>query len=134
MYANTVEAQKVVDRMHAYGVQATGEVVTQEYHSQVDYADQMTLGDLVRAGGKVTRVRILTGNWGGIKMADISYIHGTLPSGKIVPLYVDVHTTTLWGKQGVKAQFIEWAKRERVFAKGCGLLDEQGTWAVLHGE
>jgi len=133
MYANTAEAQKIVDRMQAYGVQAEGEVVGHEYHSRVDYADQMRLGELVRQGGKVTRVRILTGRWGATRMADVSYIHGTLPNGKVVPLYVDVQTDALYGKDGVKARFIEWAKREGVFAKGCGLIDES-TWSVLHGD
>lgn len=128
MYANTNEAQQVVNRMQAYGVRATGEVVTQEYHQGISYDDQMTLGELVRKGGRVTRVRLLTERWPSGRMADISYIHGTLPSGKVVPLYVDAESGPL---RGMKASFIEWAKREGVFAKGCGLLDE-ANWSVLY--
>lgn len=129
MYANTTAAQAVVDRMVAYGVQASGEVVTAEYHQGVDYADQMTLGALVAAGGRVTRVRLLTEVWPGRgRMADISYIHGTLPSGKVVPLYVDVQSGAL---RDLKGEFIAWARREGVYAKGCGLLDE-ANWSVLY--
>jgi hypothetical protein len=130
MYANTAAAQSVVDRMHAYGVQASGEVVTQEYHAGVDYADEMTLGELVRQGGKVTRVRLLTEVWPGRgRMADISYIHGTLPSGKVVPLRLGVYGGTLL--RSLKGEFIAWAKEEGVYAKGCGLLDE-GNWSILY--
>lgn len=131
MYANTEAAQNVVDRMHAYGVQATGEVVTSEYHDGVDYAEQLSLGELVRRGGKITRVRLLTESWAGTRMADISYIHGTLPSGQVVPLRVEMGSGPLWGPKGMKAQFIEWAKAEGVYAKGCGLLDEN-NWSVLY--
>jgi hypothetical protein len=117
------------DRLAAeYGVVESGLPVGHEYHSGVDYADQMTLGELVRQGGRVTRVRLLTERWPSGRMADISYIHGTLPSGKVVPLYVDAMGGPL---RGMKGEFIEWAKREGVFAKGCGLLDE-GNWSVLY--
>lgn len=132
MYATTNAAQDLVNKLTAYGVRCDGEVVTHEYHEQVSYDNQMTLGELVAKGGRVTRVRILTDNWGGQKMADISYIHGTLPSGQIVPLYVQAGSGPLWGPKGLKAQFITWAKEEGVYAKGCGLLDES-NWSVLHG-
>lgn len=138
MYATTVEAEQIVRKMESYGVQCDGEVVGHEYHEQVSYDSQMTLGEFVRAGGRITRVRILTGNWGGRKMADVSYIHGVLPSGKIVPIHEDYPSGVFFYAQrgipgsGMKAQFIEWAKEHKVFAKGCGLLDE-GNWSVLHG-
>lgn len=131
MYANSAAAQSVVNRMEAYGVQASGEVVTTEYHDGVSYDEQMTLSQLIKAGGRVSRVRLLTENWGGVHMADISYIHGTLPSGKVVPLYVEAGSGPLWGPKGMKGQFIAWAKAEGVFAKGCGLLDEE-NWSVLY--
>lgn len=131
MFATTAAAQDLVDRLQGYGVQATGEVVTEEYHRGVSYNDEMTLGELVRQGGRVTRVRLLTESWAGVRMADISYIHGTLPSGKVVPLRVEAGSGPLWGPKGMKGQFIEWAKAEGVFAKGCGLLDEE-NWSVLY--
>ena len=117
-----------------YGVDETNGLMDgHAYHAGVDYADQMTLGEFAKAGGKITRVRILTGSWGGVRMADISYIHGVLPSGKTVPLRVGVgNGTPMWGPRGLKAQFIAWGKEEGVFAKGIGLLDE-ANWSVLNG-
>lgn len=155
MYANTAAAQQVVDRMQSYGVVATGEVVTSEYHDQVSYDNQMTLGELVNVHkGRITRVRLLTERWPSGRMADISYIHGTYfktcetchgrktyaggmgcsscqsqgGSYVTVPVYVDCVTGLL---REVKGDFIEWAKREGVYAKGCGLLDEE-NWSVLY--
>ena len=117
-----------------YGVQeSNGLVDGATYHAGVDYSDEITLAELQRRGGKISRVRILTGNWGGQKMADVSYIHATLPSGQVVPVNVtgDVMGVPLWGPRGMKARFIEWAKEEGVFAKGIGLLDE-ANWSILH--
>ena len=117
-----------------YGVDETNGLVNgTEYHASVDYANEMHLGDFAKAGGKISRVRILTGNWGGVLMADISYIHGVLPNGTVVPINVQVgNGTPLYGPKGIKAQFIGWAKEEGVFAKGIGLLDE-ANWSVLKG-
>lgn len=124
MFANTAEAQAVVDRMQAYGVQATGEVVTEEYHRGVSYNDEMTLAEVAKAGGKITRLRVLREG----RYCDISYCHATLPGGKIVP----VRVTGGVGESfyGLKGSLIEWAKEEGVYAKGLGLLDES-NWAVL---
>lgn len=130
MFANTAAAQDLVDRLQGYGVQATGEVVTEEYHRGVSYNDEMTLGELVRQGGRITRVRLLTEVWPGRgRMADISYIHGTLPSGKVVPIRLGVYGGNLL--RSLKGEFIQWAKEEGVYAKGCGLLDE-ANWSVLY--
>lgn len=129
MYANTEAAQTVVNRMEAYGVQHDGEVVTQEYHQGVSYDNQMSLAEVAKRGGRITRVRIL--KEGG--RCDISYIHATLADGTTVPLYLDMPSSGvgLWFRE-VKGEFIAWAKEQGVFAKGLGLLDES-NWAVLHG-
>lgn len=133
MYATTAAAEALVNRMSAYGVQASGEVVTAEYHDGVSYDNEMTLGQVAKAGGRITRVRILTGNWGGRRFGDISYVHATLPNGTTVPVRIGVDNgIPLYGPRGLKATFIAWAKEEGVFAKGIGLLDE-GNWSVLHG-
>lgn len=127
MFANTAEAQAVVDRMQAYGVQATGEVVTAEYHKQVT-AEPMTLSEIAARGGRISRVRILK-EYG---RCDISYIHATLADGTIVPVnmcWMPSSGIGLWFRE-VKGEFIAWAKAEGVYAKGLGLLDE-GNWAVL---
>lgn len=124
MYATTASAQAIVDRMEAYGVQATGEVVTSEYHDQVSYTDEMTLAQVAKAGGKITRLRVLREG----RYCDISYCHATLPGGKIVPVRVTGGIGHLF--YGLKGSLIEWAKEEGVYAKGLGLLDES-NWAVL---
>lgn len=154
MFANTAAAQSVVDRMEAYGVQCTGEVVTAEYHQNVEYSNEMFLSEVAAQGGRISRVRILK-EYG---RCDISYIHATIPGGRrgcashqsidggpssmcvecvaktkdrVVPVRLNIPagSTCLWFRQ-VKGAFIEWAKAEGVYAKGLGLLDE-GTWAVL---
>lgn len=117
-----------------YGVVETNPLVSgHEYHASVDYADEITLAEVARRGGRISRVRVLTGSWAGQKMADVSYIHAVLPSGKIVPVNVtgDLQGVPLWGPKGLKSQLIAWAREEGVFAKALGLLDE-GNWSVLH--
>lgn len=98
------------------------------YHESVDYADAMTLGQVAEAKGRITRVRILGGGPSDGFMADISYIHATLPSGKVVPLHQDY--PMCFPIRKAKAELIAWAKQYGVFAKGLGLLDE-GNWSVL---
>lgn len=130
MYATTIEAEKLVDRLQAYGVQCDGEVVTQEYHEQVSYDDQMTLGQVAEAGGRISRLRFLTEYVPGqTRYYDVSYCHATLPGGKIVPVVVDFDSFWIPQRQ-VKGHLIEWAKQHGVYAKGLGLLDE-GNWSVL---
>lgn len=117
-----------------YGVQETNGLVNgHDYHGGVDYANQMTLAELAQRGGKISRVRILTGSWAGQRMADVSYIHATLPDGTTVPLNVtgNVMGVPLWGPKGLKAMFIEWAKEQGVYAKALGLLDES-NWSILY--
>lgn len=127
----TITAEQLVEKMIGYGVQFEGDVVAPTYHDGVDYANQMTLREVSEKGGRITRVRILTGRWAGVRMADISYIHATLPGGKIVPVYVGVGNGI--PLRQLKGEFIKWAQSERVFAKGLGLLDES-NWSILHGE
>jgi len=149
MYANTPAAQSVVDRMHAYGVQATGEVVTQEYHQGVSYDEVMTLREVQKAGGRISRVRVLREG----RYCDITYIHAEIPLNprgcaghrmadggaapgcevcrayKTVPVHLDGNSIGL-NFYRLKSTFIDWAKEHGVFAKGLGLLDES-NWAVL---
>lgn len=157
MYANTTEAQSIVDRMVAYGVQAEGEVVGLEYHQGVEGGHDWTLKEIEQAGGRISRVRLLQ----EMGRVDISYIHATIPGGRrgcaghqmadggpspmcsecnaktkdrVVRVSLSsmpTGSTCLWRRE-VKGAFIAWAKEERVFAKGLGLLDE-GNWSVLRG-
>jgi hypothetical protein len=100
--------------------------VTNEYHQQVE-ATTISLKEVSKAGGHISRVRLL----GEAGYRDISYIHATLPGGRIVRVdTTNCPTVFLIPANRVKATFIEWAKAEGVFAKGLGLLDE-GNWSVL---
>ena len=107
-----------------YGVDFTGTLVDGTYHDQVDHTDQYTLWDVQQAGGKISRLRLLSDR--GCPFWDISYCHATLPDGRIVP--VQVTSGTIW-KKSIKGSLIKWAKLEGVFAKGIGLLDES-NWST----
>lgn len=99
------------------------------YHEAVDYSRQYSLSEVAAAGGKISRVRLLTEVWPGRgRIADVSYIHATLPNGKTVPVSIGVDNLT--PLREMKGAFIAWATRERVFAKNIGLLDE-GNWSML---
>jgi hypothetical protein len=113
---------------------ATGQPsVTAEYHEQVDHSRTYTLRELRNANGRITRVRVLADVWPGRGLiGDISYIHATLPGGKIVPVNLAHMPSSGMGilVRELKKEFIEWGKAEGVFAKGLGLLDS-GNWSVL---
>jgi hypothetical protein len=115
-----------------YGAVSTNDLVNgAEYHGQVDYSARMTLKQVSEAGGKVTRVRVLTEM---VPMAgrfcDISYVHATLPDGKTVDV-CNVGVNNMVPMRALKGELIKWAKAEGVFAKGLGLLDE-GNWSVCY--
>jgi len=119
-----------------YGVQQTNGLENgHSYHSAVDHSEDYSLKDVRDAGGRITRVRILTGTWPGMgRMADISYIHATLPATaetpeRTVPVRVGVELGV--PLRELKKRFIDWAKEEGVYAKGLGLLDES-NWSILY--
>jgi hypothetical protein len=111
-----------------YGVDETNPLLDgHQYHAATDYSHDYTLREISDNGGKITRVRILR----EYNRCDISYIRATLADGTIVPVDLngmyDFHTG-LYFK--LKGEFIEWAKKEGVFAKALGLLDRE-NWSVL---
>lgn len=129
MYTEATEATATTDR-NLYGAfEANGLVNGSAYHETVDYSQTLSLKEVAAAGGKITRLRILTERTFGGILCDVSYIHATLPSGEIVN--VQNHLDNLTPKYQLKGKLIEWAKREGVFAKGLGLLDE-GNWSILY--
>ena len=111
-----------------YGVSYEGLQVGHEYHEQVQYDRSMTLAEVSQRNGRITRVRILGGGRSDGYMADISYVHATLPDGTIVPLHADY--PVCFPIRKVKGELIEWAKYHGVYAKGLGLLDES-NWSIL---
>jgi hypothetical protein len=112
-----------------YGAkQSNGLVNGAEYHAAVNYNDRLTLREAKAAGGRITRVRVLTERSMGTTFCDISYVHATLPDGTTVDV-ANVRVDNLTPRYKLKGALIEWAKAEGVFAKGIGLLDE-GNWSV----
>lgn len=113
-----------------YGARETNGLVNgHAYHAEVDYSRTYSLREVSDLGGKITRVRILTEYVPGVgSLADISYIHASLPDGKIVPVQNEINNLT--PLRNMRKEMIEWAKREHVFAKALGLLDN-GNWSVL---
>jgi hypothetical protein len=122
--------QAIEDRMIATGVDYSGTVVTERYHSEV--SDRwMSLREVADKGGKISRLRMLREYipLAG-RMVDISYIHATLPSGEIVHVHEDLPQSHLIPVRKVKGVLIAWAKEQGVFAKAVGLLDES-NWSTL---
>ena len=83
----------------------------------------MSLKELASAGGRITRVRLLK----EAGRVDLSYVHGTLPSGQTVHVWNPGFY--LLPVRAVKGELIAWAKEEGVYAKGIGLLDE-ANWSI----
>ena len=116
----------------AYGVQESNYLQSpSEYHASVDYADLLSLAEVAAAGGKITRLRILSEWRGTYGIKDVSYCHATLPGGKVVPVRVDGNLMGV-PAQKFMGELIAWAKEQGVFAKGLGLLDKS-NWSELKG-
>lgn len=116
---------ETVGYTNRYGsVETNGLVNGSEYHSQVDYSRFWSLSEVAEAGGKISRVRLLK----EMGRADVSYIHASLPDGRTVNVSVGIGNLIPMFK--MKAEMIAWAKREGVYAKGIGLLDE-GNWSTV---
>lgn len=94
------------------------------FHTEVDYSRQLSLAEVADEKGRITRVRILAEG----PRCDISYIIATLPSGAMHPVRVNGNISSYL--RDLKRDFIAWAKEEKVFAKGLGLLDEN-NWSIM---
>ena len=127
----TMNAHETIAVQSHYGTKETNGLVNgHEYHAAVDQTRQYSLAEVKNAGGKITRVRLLTEVWPGVgRIADVSHIYATLPDGSTVPVRIGVDNGT--ALRALKGEFIEWAKREKVSAKHLGLLDE-GNWSILY--
>ncbi|MFT4471419.1 hypothetical protein ACMX2H_16065 [Arthrobacter sulfonylureivorans] len=127
-------ATATIDRNLTGGAfESNGLVDGAAYHEAVDYSRAngwMGLKQVAEAGGKISRVRVLTER---IPMAgtfcDISYVHATLPNGQIVNVD-DVNVRNMTPMNKLMGELINWAKSEGVYAKGLGLLD-RSNWSVL---
>lgn len=92
--------------------------------------DVMSLAQLKAAGGTITRVRWIGGEYipGRGKCYDLSYVHGEV-GGKPVTLS-HLPVAMLVPARERTAALIAWAKEEGVFAKSIGLLDRI-NWSIL---
>lgn len=124
-----MNAMATIDRNIYGATESNGLVDGQAYHNSVEYAETLTLAEVARRGGKITRLRLLT-EWipaMRTRIADVSYIHATMPDGKVHPVQNGADISDF---RFVKRDLIAWATKEGVFAKGLGLLDES-NWSVL---
>lgn len=123
---NTMET---IDRNIYGATESNGLVAPQEYHSLVKYDEELTLAEVSARGGKITRLRLFTEWIPAIasRVVDVSYIHATLPDGSVHPV---INGPDVQYYDQIKGDLITWAKREGVFAKSLGLLDES-NWSVL---
>lgn len=111
------------DIAERYDVSYSGELVGPDYHARVDHSEELTLAEVKQRGGRISRCRILCDSAADGGRADFSYVHATLPDGRIVVVRgweQHGHGMTRWN---YRAKLIDWAKREGVYAKGIGLLD-----------
>lgn len=119
---------ETIDRNHHGAFESNGLVDGAGYHASTDYSFTYDLAGVKAAGGRITRVRLLTERCGGQLLADVSYIHATLPDGTVVPVQSEIGHLTPYHR--LKGEFIRWAKAQGVYAKGIGLLDE-ANWSTL---
>lgn len=119
-------ATDIYTKLQSYGVAFEGE--QGEYIAgEVD----MTLAELAAQGGRIVRVRWIGGDYlpGRGKCYDLSYVQGELKDGRRVSL-THLPAAFLVPRRQIKGALIEWAKEEKVFAKGLGLLDD-GNFSIL---
>lgn len=90
----------------------------------------MTLGQIIAAGGKVSKVRWLTGllydnNKRAVRPGrTLSYMEATLPTGEVVRVEDAPEGLTAFGNTW-KHELVVWANERNVYAKSAGLLEEQ---------
>jgi hypothetical protein len=101
-----------------YGVNETNGLVNgTEYHEQFDYNNAGEV-DWTEPGLKVTRLRLLSDP--GFPYWDVSYCHGKLSTGENVRVSLPFDQIP---KKNITGFIIDQAKKEKVFAKGLGILD-----------
>ena len=117
-------AERSMDLAVRYGVNETNPLWTSEAtHENVDYSEHVTLGDPRLK--RIVRLRLLTEP--GYPYYDISYVYGELKDGRFVRIAgAPMHLS----RRAPKEDLVRWAKSEKAYAKGLGLLDE-GCWSIL---
>lgn len=94
----------------------------------------VSVGDVYRSRGEITRVRIIADGADGYdEKCKVVEIRAKM-FGQTVEVDFPDLSGALWGRQvvdepGLKGRLIAWAKREGAFAKNIGLLDES-VWEI----
>lgn len=113
------------DAFARYDVAVGQPSVGPDYHADVDHSEgSWTLGMVAAGKGRISRVRWLSEG----RYCDLSYIHATLPDGRIVPVQVDGGIGVPTAKRMV--YLLNWARREQVYGHGIGLLN-RSVWSTL---
>ena len=112
----------------SYGVNITGMAVGADYHASVDRSlgRDWTLPEVQAAGGRISRLRLLSDP--GFPFWDVSYMHATLPDGRLVRVYASFGQLP---KRNPFGAIIADARREGYNAKRLGLLD-RGNWSTCN--
>ena len=88
--------------------------ITQDYHS----TPRTKTVPWTAKGLKITRLRMLSDQ--GFPFWDVSYCHGVL-NGEPVTVALPFHQLP---KRGRNKAIVEYAKRDNVYAKGLGILND----------
>lgn len=88
---------------------------------------RMDLAGLAAAGGRVTRVRWIGGEYipGRGRCFDLSYVHGEVNGQRV--MLVGLPGANLVPSAKRRGVLVDWAKECGVYAKAIGLLDEGAT-------
>lgn len=121
---NYNDIDRSIRNAQAYGVNETNPLwMSESTHENVDFTIHCTLGDPRLE--RITRLRLLTEP--GYPYFDVSYVYGVLKDGTHVRIAgAPMHL----GRKTLKRDLIDWAREEKAYAKGLGLLDDS-TWSIL---
>lgn len=103
-----------------YGIKETNPV-TREYHEERHKNGPLRRVDWTEKGLRITRLRLLSDP--GFPFWDVSYCHGIL-DGEHVDVQLPFDQLP---KRAVSKTIVEHAKRDGVYARGIGILDNIST-------
>ena len=109
----------------SYGVLESNSLINSKaYWNEFEDAPEIDWTDSRLA--KITRLRLL-GDF-GFPLWDVSYCHGRMKDGS--PCHVRLPFDQL-PRRGMKAEITRYAKKDKVYAKGLGILDDLNISKLL---
>jgi len=87
------------------------------YHDSINRDEEIYWTD--KRLQKIVRVRLLSDP--GLPFWDISYCHGRLSDGRLVPVCLPFHQLP---KKGLFRSIVNHAKKDNVYAKGLGFFSD----------